>query len=89
MKLRFLALVAAIQIFICVGSAAGTEGVKAKTDQRIELMSIVFRLAGSGEYSGNQYKAYVNEIEHVVCAIQEPSGGGNGQTIAPDPRGEL
>jgi hypothetical protein len=63
MKLRFLALLAVIQIFISVVPAAGTEGVKAKTDQRIELMSIVFRLAGSEEYSGNQFKSYVNDID--------------------------
>lgn len=34
------------------------ETVAAKTDQRIELLSIVFRLAGNDEYNMNQFKSF-------------------------------
>ena len=32
--------------------------------QRIELMSIVARLAGYDEYSGNEFKSYVNDVNN-------------------------
>ena len=37
--------------------------VQPKVDERIELMSIVFRLAGNPEYSNDNNKKYVAEIE--------------------------
>jgi len=33
-----------------------------KVDRRVELLSIVFRLAGNSEYNGEYYKNYVNDI---------------------------
>lgn len=35
--------------------AYGTDTVKAKTDQRVELLSVVFRLAGNDEYNMNPW----------------------------------
>jgi len=57
--------------------AYGTETVKAKTDQRVELLSVVFRLAGNEEYNMNQFKGYVDDInqwfgphkDHPVVAM--------------------
>ena len=36
---------------------------KPRVDNRVELMSIVFRLAGRAEYSSNELKQYVGKIE--------------------------
>lgn len=36
---------------------------KPKVDERVELLSIVFRLAGSKEYSSTRYKTYTDKIE--------------------------
>jgi hypothetical protein len=36
---------------------------KPKVDERVELLSIVFRLAGSEEYSSTRYKTYTDKIE--------------------------
>ncbi|CCH51907.1 hypothetical protein BN8_00865 [Fibrisoma limi BUZ 3] len=33
-----------------------------QVDRRVELLSIVFRLAGNDEYNGHQFGAYVNDI---------------------------
>lgn len=35
-----------------------------KIDKRVELLSIVFRLAGNTEYNGEEYKKYVNDIHN-------------------------
>ncbi|WP_047445615.1 DUF4932 domain-containing protein [Alistipes sp. ZOR0009] len=37
---------------------------KPKVDRRVELMSIVFRLAGNEEYSGEYFKNYIRDIHN-------------------------
>src|ERR1051326_6797911 len=37
--------------------------VTAKVDQRVELMSIIARLAGYGEYVNNSFKLYANDVD--------------------------
>lgn len=48
-------------LFISLLSHAQTE-VKTTIDERVELMSIVFRLAGSSEYNFDDAKQYIKEI---------------------------
>lgn len=38
--------------------------VSAKVDRRVELMSIVARLAGYGEYVNNQFKSYADDVDN-------------------------
>src|SRR6266849_3410908 len=38
--------------------------IRASVDQRIELMSIVARLAGYDEYSNDQFKLYAADVDH-------------------------
>lgn len=44
---------------------------KPKVDERIEIMSIVFRLAGSREYSSNVFKHYVDRINEHYGTFKE------------------
>ncbi|MFD2571018.1 DUF4932 domain-containing protein [Spirosoma soli] len=41
-----------------------------KVDQRVELLSIIFRLAGNDEYNGDQFKKYVQDIHEHFDAYQ-------------------
>jgi Domain of unknown function (DUF4932) len=40
-----------------------TFNITAKVDKRVELMSIIARLAGYGEYVNNQFKLYANDVD--------------------------
>jgi hypothetical protein len=57
MKLTF----AFCLLFIC-SFASAKEKVKSTVDKRVELLSIVFRLAGNPEYNMKLAKNYVNDI---------------------------
>lgn len=56
-------------ILVCALQAAGLRAESerpeggASVDERVELLSVVFRLAGADEYSANDAKAYVRDIE--------------------------
>ena len=55
-------------LWVCLLPIAGVYAkekatVGAKVDERVELLSIVFRLTGAQEYSSNDAKAYVADIE--------------------------
>lgn len=41
-----------------------------KIDQRVELLSIVFRLAGSGEYNSQYFKLYNDKVENHFNAFK-------------------
>lgn len=43
---------------------------KPEVDSRIELLSIVFRLAGNKEYSSNNFKLYADRIENYFSAYK-------------------
>ncbi len=62
MKKLFLS---ALLIFVCLYSSAQVKQVLERplVDNRVELMSIVFRLAGRAEYSSKDIKLYVSKIE--------------------------
>lgn len=44
---------------------------KPQVDKRVELMSIVFRLAGNGEYSDNAFKLYTDKIYSWFAPYKE------------------
>lgn len=44
------------------GQVAKTFSIKPEVDERVELLSIVFRLAGNDEYITDHFKAYVADI---------------------------
>lgn len=43
---------------------------KPKVDERIEILSIVFRLAESEEYSSKRFKLYTDKIENIFRLIK-------------------
>ena len=54
--------------------AAGKEsggGAGAKVDPRVELLGVVFRLAGASEYSSTYAKQYVEDIEAWFAPYRE------------------
>jgi len=63
MKWRGIMVAITLLVFAVSNPSFGAVAVQAKTDQRIELMSIVFRLAGSPEYNMNPFKSYVSDID--------------------------
>lgn len=63
MKLKSTLILSTLLIIISFETAFPATAITAKTDQRIELLSIVFRLAGNEEYNMNQFKAYVDDID--------------------------
>src|SRR5687767_4194998 len=59
-KLMFVAL-----LFSCLQASpqqAKTFAIKPVVDERVELLGIVFRLAGNDEYSTEHFKSYVADI---------------------------
>ncbi len=60
MKPRILIVVFFVPVLMFFIPAYSQVTIHAKTDQRIELLSVVFRLAGNPEYNMNPFKAYVN-----------------------------
>lgn len=59
---KWLFLVACLLPLAGVHAKEKNAGAGAAVDERVELLSIVFRLAGNGEYSLNDAKAYVEDI---------------------------
>jgi len=75
MRLRFLKLLCACW-FLVVGvalaqSAAPTPAIAPRVDERVELLSIVFRLAGNDEYNMNQLPAYSGDIDRYFGPYKE------------------
>src|SRR5256884_6563462 len=51
-----------VLIFACARTSRGSEaGVSPKVDPRVELLSIVFRLAGNSEYNMSPLKTYTED----------------------------
>lgn len=53
-------------LFICVNSFSQQSNIldKPKVDERVELLSIVFRLADAKEYNSKRFKLYTDKIEN-------------------------
>jgi len=58
-------------IFIAFSAFSQTSPVKPTVDERTELLSIVFRLAGSDEYVNNAIPAYVKDIDTWFAPSRE------------------
>lgn len=52
-------------------STPGAFAVTAKVDERVELMSIVARLAGYEEYTNNQFKMYADDVDTYFAEYKE------------------
>src|SRR5437868_14461768 len=64
----------AIRANVLVIPRQGAEPILARADLRIELMSIVARLAGYEEYSSNEFKQYVGDVNrHFEKYKQHPA----------------
>ena len=48
---------------IACSSSDKAEGPEIRVDPRIELLSIIFRLAGNPEYSRGEVRSYVEDVE--------------------------
>jgi hypothetical protein len=47
------------------------EGPEVRVDPRVELMSIIFRLAGNPEYNRGEVKSYVDDVEDRFGSFRE------------------
>lgn len=56
---------------LCIYSLQGFSQLKSQVDERFELVSIVFRLAGAEEYVNNQVENYVADIDACFAPYKE------------------
>lgn len=57
-------------IFLLLFFGYSFASIKPKVDERVELMSIVFRLAGNPEYNDENNKRYADDIESYFSAYK-------------------
>jgi len=57
--------------FFCICSTLVFSQLKSHVDERFELTSIVFRLAGADEYNNNQVKSYISDIDDYFAPFKE------------------
>lgn len=57
-------------IFVLLFFGYSLASIKPKVDERVELMSIVFRLAGNPEYNDENNKRYADDIESYFSAYK-------------------
>jgi hypothetical protein len=69
MKRILFILSAVISIQAVVSQVTSGPG-KPHVDQRVELLSIVFRLAGNSEYNSQRFKLYTDRIDHHFSAFK-------------------
>src|SRR5436309_10571183 len=63
-----------VLIFACARTSRGSEaGVSPKVDPRVELLSIVFRLAGNSEYNMSPLKTYTADIDSYFRSEEHTS----------------
>ena len=59
----FKALLIPALVVIGLSSNAGAAAIKIEVDPRVELVGIVFRLAGNYEFNQGRIRSYVRDIE--------------------------
>src|SRR5215210_6592868 len=72
--LKRLSLVVATVVMISIGGAAQKSAATLPhigVDQRVELMAILFRLAGNREYNQGKLQPYVSEIDRHFGPFRE------------------
>ena len=63
-KMRWRITVALLAFFLSPTSSVLAQAYRVGVDPRVELMSIVFRLAGNNEYTQGRVPSYLNAIDH-------------------------
>ncbi len=58
-------------VLISCSASGGSEGPEVRVDPRIELMSIIFRLAGNPEYNRGAVKSYIDDVEARFGSFRE------------------
>jgi hypothetical protein len=75
MLFRFLKLFGyswlAVATLVAAQAASPTPAITPHVDERVELLSIVFRLAGNSEYNMNQLPAYTTDIDRYFAPYKE------------------
>lgn len=74
MKTSFSGILLPLCILFSISTTAQEKANKAlhpQIDERVELVSIVFRLAGSEEYNSEQFKMYTNDIHQHFDPFKE------------------
>jgi hypothetical protein len=65
-------LIAALAFILAAQFAVSqNSGVRPRVDERTELLSIVFRLAGANEYVNNQVAGYASDIDKYFMAFKD------------------
>ena len=67
----FLLASTIFSINVAANDQNSTRSINVKVDPRVELMSIIFRLAGNPEYNRSQFFAYVGDIEKHFGQFKE------------------
>lgn len=68
---KFICSVALVILGLNVAAGEGSLPARPTVDKRVEIMSIVFRLAGKNEYTSQAYKNYTDRIESHFGALRE------------------
>src|SRR5438046_2918512 len=72
MRLRHLRFVCLLGlIFVFVRPTLGEPSLASRVDPRVELLSIVFRLAGNSEYNMSPLKTYTADIDAYFSPYKE------------------
>ncbi len=62
-KMRWRTIVGLLTLLLYPSSEALAQAYRVGVDPRVELMSIVFRLAGNGEYTQGRFPSYLDAID--------------------------
>jgi len=62
-KMRWRITVALVVLFLCPTSSVLAQAYRIGVDPRVELMSIIFRLAGNNEYTQGRVPSYLDAID--------------------------
>jgi len=69
--MRWRITVALLAFFLCTASSLLAQAYRIGVDQRVELMSIVFRLAGANEYTQGRVPPYLDAIDRYFAAYRD------------------
>ncbi|MEA5006112.1 MAG: DUF4932 domain-containing protein [Rikenellaceae bacterium] len=64
-------LTTAFLTFCVIFASAQSQNVQPKVDERTELLSIIFRIAGAEEYVNNNIPSYAKEIDEYFAPFKD------------------